>query len=272
MVSQLLQEMGLFIGWKLDENREAKFFSKHNTWLLDSAGGRWDTPSNIEYLYADAKGVEMAVRYLKLRMSSPGCYEYFGLARYARYRGIFKIAEPWGWKDPRNTLALPLWIRLFPEAKVIHVVRNGIDVADSLLRRQQAASNAARDNLQKYGRLFQLRPKRGWFGSSPRVLNRTEGFRLWEEYMDFAERFTRSLNNPSIEVRYEEFVTDPAPISAKLASFCGLPSDPERIERFCSTVRRDRSFSFAKDAKSRDLWESVRQTKWMSRYGYSTCD
>ena len=29
------------------------------------------------------------------------------------------IPFPWGWKDPRNSITLPLWLRLYPEAKII---------------------------------------------------------------------------------------------------------------------------------------------------------
>jgi hypothetical protein len=272
MVTRLLQEMGLFTGWKLDENHEAAFFSKHNTWLLNSAGGRWDNPACIDYLYSDTEGVDMAVQYLRHRMSSVSCYEYFGLARSLKYRSIFNITEPWGWKDPRNTLTLPLWMRLFPEARVIHVVRNGIDVANSLFRRQNDALRSAGDRLQKHRMLYRIRAKQGWFGSSPRVLSRTEGFKLWEEYMEYAERFTGSIENPVIEVSYEEFVSDPSLTLLKLTQFSGLNPSLTKLQEVCSTVRRDRSYSFTKDEAARDLWESVRRTKWMARYGYNTCD
>jgi len=272
MVTRLLQELGLFVGWKLDENQEAAFFSKYNTWLLNSAGGRWDTPSCIDYLYADSQGMDLAVQYLNHRMSSLACYEFFGAARGLKYRGIFKISEPWGWKDPRNTLTLPIWLRLFPDARIIHVVRNGIDVADSLFRRQNQALRFAGKRLERYGMLFRVRAKQGWFGSSPRVLSRAEGFKLWEEYMDFAERFTKSIDNPVVEVCYEEFVSNPVPILTNLAELADLRASSKMVRHVCSTVRRDRSYSFTKDQAARNLWEDVRQTKWMARYGYGACE
>jgi hypothetical protein len=272
MVTRLLEELGLFVGWRLDENYEAAFFSRHNSWLLNSAGGRWDTPACIDYLYADTEGVDLALQYLGHRMSSISCYEYFGPARWLKYRSsIFSITEPWGWKDPRNTLALPLWIGLFSEARIIHVIRNGIDVANSLLWRQKDALRSAGDKLRRHGLLFRLRPKRGWFGTSPRVLSRAEGFRLWEEYMDYVEKFTQPISNAVVEVCYEEFVSDPGPILSRLVEFAGLDPDPATLLQVCATVRKDRSYSFTKDEAARDLWESVRLTKWMARYGYNTC-
>ena len=47
----------------------------------------------------------------------------------------FRDQEPWGWKDPRNSLTLPFWINLVPNAKVVICVRNPLEVALSLERR-----------------------------------------------------------------------------------------------------------------------------------------
>lgn len=41
----------------------------------------------------------------------------------------------WGWKDPRNSLTLPFWQRLLPEMRYVVCVRNPIDVAASIERR-----------------------------------------------------------------------------------------------------------------------------------------
>src|SRR5688572_24507433 len=44
-------------------------------------------------------------------------------------------AEPWGWKDPRNSLTAPFWKRLMPEMKVVVCLRNPLEVAASLRAR-----------------------------------------------------------------------------------------------------------------------------------------
>ena len=41
-----------------------------------------------------------------------------------------------GWKDPRNTFTLDLWLKLFPNAKIINIMRHPLDVSQSLLVRQ----------------------------------------------------------------------------------------------------------------------------------------
>src|SRR6185295_1693401 len=42
--------------------------------------------------------------------------------------------QPWGWKDPRTTLALDFWDELLPDARYLCVYRYPWDVADSMQR------------------------------------------------------------------------------------------------------------------------------------------
>jgi len=44
----------------------------------------------------------------------------------------FADRQPWGWKDPRNSLTLPFWLRLIPDLRVVVCVRNPIEAAWSL--------------------------------------------------------------------------------------------------------------------------------------------
>src|SRR5260370_1730981 len=46
-------------------------------------------------------------------------------------RGIAGPDEPWAVKVPRSLLMLPYWQEAFPEARFIHVVRSGLDMAYS---------------------------------------------------------------------------------------------------------------------------------------------
>ena len=47
----------------------------------------------------------------------------------------FAGREPWGWKDPRTSLTLPFWKAVVPALRVVVVVRNPLEVALSLRRR-----------------------------------------------------------------------------------------------------------------------------------------
>lgn len=45
--------------------------------------------------------------------------------------------HPWHWKCPTSALFLQSWLRVYPEAHFVHVVRDSCDVAASLMRRRQ---------------------------------------------------------------------------------------------------------------------------------------
>lgn len=270
LVSRLLEACGLFMGWRLAANHEAAFFNRLNSWLLSSAGGRWDTPRAIDYLLSDDAGRELAQEYLRFRISGISALSFLGPRRLARCRSLAAIDEPWGWKDPRTTITLPFWLDIFPEARVLHVVRNGIDVADSLHRRQTAGLALGRRRWRSLRALFRLVPKRGWFGTSPRVLDRREAFRLWEEYLEYARRFTECLGDDLLEVRFESLLASPREVLETLADFCGVAPRGPAVERLLLGIEPERSYSFRRDAALERLWTELRGTDWMRRYGYDT--
>ena len=119
---------------------------------------------------------------------------------------------PWGWKDPRNTFTLPLWLEVFPSARVLNVYRNGVDVAESLVvrerRRVARIHNAVR---------------------SCRCLSHERAFELWTEYVTTSLRLTAALAPDRVhQVRYESFLEAPESGLRDLAAFLGLDlSDAE---------------------------------------------
>lgn len=270
LLARTLEELGLFVGWKLAPNHEASFFNKLNSWLLSSSGGRWDTPASIDHLLADAPGRGLAVAYLRDQMASPRVMEFLGPARYLRYHSLFRVEQAWGWKDPRSTLTLDFWLEIFPEARVIHVVRHGVDVADSLHRRQQTGFELGRRNFERYRWALRLFPKKGWFGTSPRLTRRPEAFRLWEEYLAHAARGTAGLGNRLLELRFETLLETPREEIARVAAFCGLEPEPGALEAAASRVRGDRALAFRRDPGLLELFREVRRSPWMERYGYDS--
>ncbi len=51
----------------------------------------------------------------------------------------FENADLWGWKDPRTCLTLPFWQKLLPPMKYVFCLRNPVEVARSLERRDGLA-------------------------------------------------------------------------------------------------------------------------------------
>jgi hypothetical protein len=102
----------------------------------------------------------------------------------------------WGWKDPRNTLTLPLWLKLFPNARVVHVIRNGINAALSLWRRSKISGEGA-----------------------PQCLELDYCFSLWEKYVAEGIKWKTILGDRYMEIYYEDLLDDTVPCLDTLLSF-----------------------------------------------------
>jgi hypothetical protein len=126
MVARLLQQAGLNLGDEADlmppaeENPEG--FYEHlelvrlNDEVLNVAGAGWDCPPAAGFDWDDEALDPFRER--ARRLAAP-----------------LKERLPWGWKDPRNSLTLPFWRSAFGPLQTIVVVRNPLEVATSLHRR-----------------------------------------------------------------------------------------------------------------------------------------
>lgn len=85
----------------------------------------------------------------------------------------------WGFKDPRNSFVLPLYIRAFPACRVLHVIRDGRDVALTKITEQWPKLK----NTKRIDR---------WF-------------RVWENNVGVCASYRSRLPpNQFFEVRYED--------------------------------------------------------------------
>ncbi len=120
-------------------------------------------------------------------------------------------------KHPLNTLKLPLIARLFPEAKVLFVLRDPRDVVFSCFRHN-----------------FQMNPSMFEFLS-------LEGcVRFYDLAMQLRERFRQTLGLVWLDVRHEALVAD-------------LETHGRRTCEFLGVAWRDELTSFAESARKRDI-------------------
>ncbi len=122
MIAKMLEDLGLFSGVRKDRNHEAMFFQKLNDWIFRQCGTTWDHPASIQYLMDNRDVRAMVENYTRYTLQTPRSIGYLGWKRYTQYRNISHLDIPWGWKDPRNTYTLPIWMDLFPGARVIHIL------------------------------------------------------------------------------------------------------------------------------------------------------
>ncbi len=188
LVAKLLHEAGLFLGAEADilpagpGNSEGHFenvrFIEINDAILELAGGTWDRLPTFEANW------HLDSRYDVL------------LGQAADLIGSFADREPWGWKDPRNSLTLPFWQRVIPDVKVVICVRNPLDVAQSLQARNQ----------------FDL----------------PTGVTLWAEYS--ARVMAAAAPSRRLVTHYESYFLDARGETERLLRFVGLPAHTAALD------------------------------------------
>jgi hypothetical protein len=181
--------------------------------------------------------------------------------------GIESLTLPWGWKDPRNTFTLPMWLRIFPEAKVVYIQRHGVDVAESLRVRALKGFASAVQKYEKYRAVAFLRPKLGGFVDSPRCASLEGGFELWKEYVDQGRAaLARLPKDRVLTLSYEQLLEDPVAHLRASAAFCGLYPEESRCKQVAASIRSERARSYRSDPKIERF--AIEQRANLAQRGY----
>jgi len=271
MVTELLDQLGLFVGTELQGDHEATYFLQLNDTILRRVNGAWDNPAPVLSMLRSAEATEMTLKCLHGDVLSSKIRHFLGLGTYLKYRSIEKFDKHWGWKDPRTVFTLPMWLNLFPNAKIINILRNGIDVAASLqTREKKMLADRVKKFDVRYGRMSsRLKLELAGYRGSARCLELAGGFSLWEEYVAAAEHNLADIPNAKMTVRYEDFLADPKKHLADLAAFCELAPTPEQIAGVIGAVDTSRGNAWQSDNVLRQFGESVLDHPLMVKYGYS---
>ena len=266
MLSQALEQAGLFLGWRqLAGHQEAQFFLRLNMWLMLQASAGWEAPEAVRYV-AERPDARAAVdEYLRFSLRSPRAVSFLGAARYAKYRSVESLDEPWGWKDPRTTFTLPFWLDLFPEAKVVHVYRHGVDVAESLRARQAELASSGVERFQRQKRHHALRTKFSELVPGMRFASLDEGFSLWMRYTREASQAVGRLGDRAFELKYEDFLKAPTERITELATFCDV-RDTSVAADAVRHVDASRAFAYRESTELRAFAET--KADELAEFGY----
>ncbi len=269
MVTRLLEQLGLFAGVRKDENHEALFFNSMNEWFFLQAGARWDHPESMREVASSDEFRGLITDYSKrFILDSPRTISYLGLNKYLHFRGITRLNIPWGWKSPLNSYTLPLWMDIFPNARVIHIYRHGVDVAQSLRTRgrRDMRHSSLQHAYHKLPFLHWIRPKAGTFIDSVRCDSLTGGLAVWEGYVEETRRNTREISDRTTEIKYEEFLANPVEHLNALAHFCALSCDRQQIQQVAGHVKPERAYAYLEDHELKTFAET--SAARLQRYGY----
>ena len=135
--------------------------------------------------------------------------------------------QAWGFKDPRNGLTARAWLRAFPQARIIHLMRDPVSTLGTLPA-----------EYDRFVRLDERRltPVRFWMA-------------LWEAYVE-AARQAMAEAPASIEIRFEDLCADPARVLRQVAAALGLDAEVGGEVLAATPI----------DAGKADLRERVRKT------------
>jgi hypothetical protein len=128
-------------------------------------------------------------------------------------------------QTPEGAFLVEALRRAYPGARFVHAVRDGRDVAASLLRLGWLSSDAPRDH-DDVGAEFGSRPRFWVEPERAREFAAASNVRraawAWRRYVSAA----RSARGAVLEVRYERLVAEPTAIAEELASFLDVPAAP----------------------------------------------
>ena len=263
LLSRILSQAGVFMGADTDRNHESYFFQKLNIWLLNQCGGRWDHPGVIDDLLVDMKIRTQTTEYLRQQIGSPKLIRYLGLARTL---SRFNRLDAWGWKDPRNTFTLPLWMDVFPNARIINVYRHGVDVAASLQFRQFQYFKGSVQNYKRRRWLYELFNKRGGFYQTPRCSSLDGGISVWGEHMERSSSHVDQFHDRALNICFEEFLSTPEDLIALILEFCEVGVCDTFIRDLAQRIDIGRAYAFREVP---DLVEcAIRNSSRLAPFGY----
>ena len=162
--------------------------------------------------------------------------EYLDDAYPELVRGFYRALDPharyWGDKHPsyltdQEPGCLETILELFPDARFVHIVRDG----------RAAAVSAT---------------QKGWLAFDA-------GLRWWQGCVDRGSAFGRRLPpNRYFELRYEDLVADDVGAARELFAFLDIAMHPA-VERFCRAQREART---PVSAPTRDLRQGAERSVW----------
>lgn len=280
ILTQLLKELGLFVGKRRDHHYESFFFQRINIWLLQLAGANWSYPSPFNTLLDHTLLRKQCGEIIRHWLSSRAYLSYLGIWNSIKYRSIFNLPFLWGWKDPRSTITLPIWLDIFPKLKIVHIIRNGVDVAHSLSRRsnQMLEKSLGNQSKKEISRMAYWKSHKGCMKyfhlpiilDSARCLSLESAFQLWEEYMTFADQNLKDFQkNNLITIRYEDFLTNGVKNLNKICRFIGLTFNSEKIKDLCDKyIISNRAFAYKNNLELKNFYDSICHRDYMIKYGY----
>ncbi|HJT81237.1 MAG TPA: sulfotransferase [Chthoniobacterales bacterium] len=215
--AQALKLLGLQLGERLDSHEEPREMQRLHENYLGELGAAWHDPTPFLTSIQTAAGKRACVNYLEQHLKNLAVFGYRNSLTAWRLKRRLRSGVIWGWKEPRTTLFANCWLELFPEARILHVVRNPLAVAASIQKRElefQAKGDAPSGRVQDFD----------------------YGVELAMQYVETGEA-TADQAQHYRRVKFEDLQADPVGELRGLATFCDIHFTDQEMQRAAATIR-----------------------------------
>lgn len=151
-------------------------------------------------------------------------------------------------KNPRNVLRIPYVKEIFPNSKLLHIVRDGRDVSCSLVPGCGGE------------RWAHLKPP-SWKTFSKRYSGALRCAYTWKEVVEISLDDLRDVDH--LQIRYEELILKPLAVSKRIFSYLGLSLNPSVVD-FCEKISNDTNSTY--HAKYQDRWYQPNHSRRIGRW------
>ncbi|MBV68095.1 MAG: hypothetical protein CMG26_07055 [Candidatus Marinimicrobia bacterium] len=263
MVTKILKDFSLEIGHKLDDNNESLFFQRINIWMMSLMGSSWDNPQSFNSINDNIK--DDIVYQLQKLIDSRANSLYFGWSSVIKNKSFSDIEKPWGWKDPRNVFTQNIWRQVFPDIKMVQIIRHPVDIAVSLMKRQKKEIKSDILRKKKSSNVIKalLSISHSNYNSSMILNSYNDCFKLIEIYFD---EITRNPSSNSLLIKFEDILSNPEFEIGSLLDFCSIPYNPEQLSEIISTIDPTKGFSYKANVEYLDLEDQAKDL--INKMGY----
>lgn len=194
---------------------------------------------SAEFLHTDLHGLKFDVETLAREFVEEGHHGMRDIINGIFEKNAAGEKKPrWGDKTPYYVLHIPELLEWWPDAQVIHIVRDGRDVALSMLARRHD------------------------FG----VYNNYLAAKLWEQFVETGHMMgQRVLGTQYLELRYEDLIRDQKASLEKICQFLGEMYSDDLLEfKKAGTAGKTPLLQKSIQKENQDKWKSE-MTSWQIR-------
>ena len=141
-----------------------------------------------------------------------------------------------------------------------------MDVAISLMRRNDFCKAHSVKRLRLLGGLYSMKRKIGNFTYSQRCLSVDGAMSLWLQYCRQARVNIGGDHGRALCVRYEDLLEDPGSVISRICEFAGVAPGQERLARATALVKKDGAFRYRNSEHYRQL--ALRWAENLEEMGY----